>query len=163
MSHLVSFTVSKMQCSNATCYKMLHVLSHGIKTCFHVPCSDHFLFSLFWSDSLQFYMTTVCWLYVHSLGFFNSYIDLNQYAQYKEMAHFSAASFVLKKSTMHRSIGLSTRNWATCPQRLPIFANQIVNISINAKVWKNFVSTAEYMCPGGQVVRTSFYTSLSPL
>ena len=90
--------------------------------------------------TLQFYMTTVCWLYVHSLGFFNSYIDLNQYAQYKEMAHFSAASFVLKKSTMHRSIGLSTRNWATCPQRLPIFANQIVNISINAKVWKTLLT-----------------------
>ena len=140
MSHLVSYTVSKMWCSNATCYKMLHVLSHGIKTCFHVPCSDHFLFSLFWSDSLQFYMTTVCWLYVHSLGFFNSYIDLNQYAQYKEMAHFSAASFVLKKSTMQWSIGLSTRNWATCPQRLPIFANQIVNISINAKVWKTLLT-----------------------
>ena len=29
--------------------------------------------------TLQFYMTTVCWLYVHSLGFFNSYIDINQY------------------------------------------------------------------------------------
>ena len=89
-----------MQCSNATCYNV----TCGINTCFHVPCSDHFLFSLFWSDSLQFYMTTVCWLYVHSLGFFNSYIDLNQYAQDNEKAHFSTASFVFKESKYDLSV-----------------------------------------------------------
>ena len=50
--------------------------------------------------TLQFYMTTVCWLYVHSLGFFNSYIDLNQYTQYEEKAHFSTAYFVFKESLM---------------------------------------------------------------
>ena len=50
--------------------------------------------------TLQFYMTTVCWLYVHSLGFFNSYIDLNQYTQYEEKAHFSTAYFVFKESIM---------------------------------------------------------------
>ena len=79
-------------------------------------------------------MTTVCWLYVHSLGFFNSYIDLNQYAQDNEKAHFSTASFVFKESKydlsvyppeirplVHKDLHLRT---------VSIFANQIVNISI---------------------------------
>ena len=197
--------VTKCYMSSPTASKHASMFHAQIIFCF--PC-----FGL----TLQFYMTTVCWLYVHSLGFFNSYIDLNQYAQYKEMAHFSAASFVLKKSTMHRCIGLlvyppeigplvrkdfqslQTKLWIYLsmqkfgklywPNLLLVWGcvcsgscgldtgyrhllaelgehgTQRLIVAISMIYFHNILyPQQQYMCPGGQVVRTSFYTSLSPL
>ena len=48
--HIWSPTQSA-KCNAAMQHVTKCYMSPGIETCFHVPCSDHFLFSLFWSDS----------------------------------------------------------------------------------------------------------------